>query len=258
MDIDLSLNEYGVDTKELASITAMNILSQIGLKVAPRDVMIENFDLFHSKIPEIIRNTKFTVNGYTPNENIAEVENLTENNELSETDLIIQLFYSQPEYHNLEEPYMIQEMTKDGRFQYSNGKTSEYNHSLIDYIYKNLLEYYSSHYKLEEVLMDINNNHTSISLYVLSRILASIEDGVYNRFGFSCIGYDDNKLIQKVVDEIQGIENSLQYDTAPLNIIVSNMDVKYGVSEDKTRAILTLLLQKGLIYQPQAGHYKTI
>lgn len=182
MDIDLSLNEYGVDTNELAGITAMHILSQLGLKVFPRDVMIENFDLFQSKIPEIIRNTKFTVNGYTPNENIDEVENLTENNELSETDLIIQLFYSQPEYHNLEEPYTIQEMTSEGRFIYSNGKTSEYDSTLINYIYKNLLEYYSSHYQLEDIQLDIQNNYGDVSLYVLSRILASIEKGVFDEF----------------------------------------------------------------------------
>lgn len=64
MDFDLTLKEYGVNSKELASITAMNILSQIGLKVAPRDVVIEDLELFQSKIPEIINDTKFHVTDY--------------------------------------------------------------------------------------------------------------------------------------------------------------------------------------------------
>lgn len=64
MDFDLTLKEYGVNSEELASITARNILSQIGLKVAPHDVVIEDLELFQSKIPEIINDTKFHVTDY--------------------------------------------------------------------------------------------------------------------------------------------------------------------------------------------------
>jgi len=191
MNIDLSLNEYGIDTKELAGITAMNILEQIGLKVFPRDVKIEDFDLFQSKIPEIIKNTRFTVDDYTPVDYTSsdvsiclndEVVNDNLNPELSENELTVRLFFSRPEYQGLEQAYQIQEMTSEGRFIYSNGKTSEYDCTLINYIYKNLLEYYSSHYQLEDIQLDIQNNYGDVSLYVLSRILASIEKGVFDEF----------------------------------------------------------------------------
>lgn len=191
MNIDLSLNEYGIDTEELAGITAMNILEQIGLKVFPRDVKIEDFDLFQSKIPEIIKNTRFTVDDYTPVDYTSsdvsvclndEVVNDNINPDLSETELTVRLFFSRPEYQEIEQAYQIQEMTSEGRFQYSNGKTSEYDCTLINYIYKNLLEYYSSHYQLEDIQLDIQNNYGDVSLYVLSRILASIEKGVFDEF----------------------------------------------------------------------------
>ena len=92
--------------------------------------------------------------------------------------------------------------------------------------------------ELEDVLMDINNNHTSISLYVLSRILASIEDGVYNRFGFSCIGYDDNKLIQKVVDEVlEELERIIQFYRNKSNSSIDKLYVFGGLSRFKNMDI---------------------
>ena len=189
MNIDLGLNEYSVDTQELARITARNILSQIGLRVITDNVRIENLDLFQSKIPEIIRDTKFTINDYTLDEPILQtnVEDdddtvLSDNEVLSPTELTVRLFFSRPEYQELEQAYQIQEMTSEGRFIYSNGKTSEYDSTLINYIYKNLLEYYSSHYPLEDIQLDIQNNYGDVSLYVLSRILASIEKGVFDEF----------------------------------------------------------------------------
>ena len=193
MNIDLSLNEYGVDSRELARITARNILEQIGLGIVPDTVQINDLDLFQSKIPEIIKNTRFTVNDYTfvdytNNEpSICLNDDDVEDKQVSETDLILKLFFSRLEYSELETPYIIQEMTEDGRFIYSNGKTSDYDKTLIKYIYQNLLEYYSSYYSLEDMQVDIQNNYDDISLYVLSRILASIEAGVYSRFGFKCI-----------------------------------------------------------------------
>lgn len=204
MNIDLSLNEYSVDTDELARITAKNILKQIGLGISPSIVRINDLELFQSKIPEIIQGTRFTVNDYNiPVEDInsQNTEEILEDNELSATDLILQLFFTRPEYSELETPYIIQEMTKDGRFIYSNGKTSDYDLTLIKYIYHNLLEYYSSHYDLEDMQLDIQNNYDDISLYVLSRILASIEAGVYSRFGFKC--KDDDQLTTHLINEIK-------------------------------------------------------
>lgn len=204
MNIDLSLNEYSVDTNELARITARNILKQIGLGIMSDTVQIKDLELFQSKIPEIIQGTRFTVNDYNiPVEDInsQNTEEIIGDNEVSATDLILQLFFTRPEYSELETPYIIQEMTKDGRFIYSNGKTSDYDLTLIKYIYHNLLEYYSSHYDLDDMQLDIENNYGDISLYVLSRILASIEAGVYSRFGFKC--NDDDQLTTHLINEIK-------------------------------------------------------
>ena len=107
MNIDLSLKEYGIDTEKLAGITACNILEQIGLKIAPRDVGIEDLDLFQSKIPEIIHDTRFTVNDYTPVDYTSSEVSVCLNDEvvddnlnpvLSETELTVRLFFIRFDY----------------------------------------------------------------------------------------------------------------------------------------------------------------
>ena len=65
----------------------------------------------------------------------------------------------------------------------------------------------------------------------------------------------DRGKIQKVTEEIKLLEEEFAGD-APLNVLLSNMSDKYGVSEDKTEQIVRNLKQKGVIYEPNTGYYR--
>ena len=65
----------------------------------------------------------------------------------------------------------------------------------------------------------------------------------------------DRDKIQKVTEEIKLLEEEFAGD-APLNVLLSNMSDKYGVSEDKTEQIVRNLKQKGVIYEPNTGYYR--
>ena len=65
----------------------------------------------------------------------------------------------------------------------------------------------------------------------------------------------DRDKIKLVTEEIKQLEEEYNGE-APLNVILSNMSYKYGVSEDKTEQIIKNLRQKGVIYEPTPGYYK--
>ena len=67
----------------------------------------------------------------------------------------------------------------------------------------------------------------------------------------------DRDKIQRVTEEIKQLEEEYA-GQAPLNILLSNMNDKYGVSEDKTEQIIKNLVQKGVIYQPVNGYFKRV
>ncbi|MBQ8016754.1 MAG: minichromosome maintenance protein MCM [Methanobrevibacter sp.] len=67
----------------------------------------------------------------------------------------------------------------------------------------------------------------------------------------------DRDKIQRVTEEIKLLEEEFAGD-APLNVLLSNMSDKYGVSEDKTEQIVRNLIQKGVIYQPTTGYFRRV
>lgn len=67
----------------------------------------------------------------------------------------------------------------------------------------------------------------------------------------------DRDKIQRVTDEIKLLEEEYA-GNAPLNVLLSNMSDKYGVSEDKTEQIIRNLVQKGVIYQPTTGYFRRV
>lgn len=67
----------------------------------------------------------------------------------------------------------------------------------------------------------------------------------------------DRDKIQRVTEEIKLLEEEFAGE-APLNVLISNMSDKYGVSEDKTEQIVNNLVQKGVIYQPTTGYFKRV
>ena len=67
----------------------------------------------------------------------------------------------------------------------------------------------------------------------------------------------DRDKIQRVTEEIKLLEEEFAGD-APLNVLLSNMSEKYGVSEDKTEQIVRNLRQKGVIYEPNPGYFRRV
>ena len=67
----------------------------------------------------------------------------------------------------------------------------------------------------------------------------------------------DRDKIQSVTEEIKLLEEEYA-GQAPLNVLLSNMSEKHGVSEDKTEQIVNNLVQKGVIYQPTTGYFKRV
>ena len=67
----------------------------------------------------------------------------------------------------------------------------------------------------------------------------------------------DRDKIQTVTEEIKLLEEEFA-GNAPLNVLLSNMSEKYGVSEDKTEQIVRNLVQKGVIYQPTTGYFRRV
>ena len=60
-----------------------------------------------------------------------------------------------------------------------------------------------------------------------------------------------------MTEEIKALEEEFA-GNAPLNVLLSNMSDKYGVSEDKTEQIVKNLVQKGVIYQPTNGYFRRV
>lgn len=67
----------------------------------------------------------------------------------------------------------------------------------------------------------------------------------------------DRDKIQRVTEEIKNLEEEYA-GQAPLNVLLSNMSEKYGISEDKTEQIVKNLVQKGVIYQPTNGYFRRV
>ena len=63
----------------------------------------------------------------------------------------------------------------------------------------------------------------------------------------------DRDKIQRVTEEIKLLEEEYA-GNAPLNVLISNMSDKYGVSEDKTEQIVRNLVQKGVIYHGRKNY----
>ena len=66
----------------------------------------------------------------------------------------------------------------------------------------------------------------------------------------------DRDTIQRVTDEITILEEDFRY--VPLNVLKSNMDEKYGVSEEKVDHIVSTLKMKGIIYEPDKGYVRRV
>ena len=66
----------------------------------------------------------------------------------------------------------------------------------------------------------------------------------------------DRDIIQRVTDEIAILEEDFRY--VPLNVLKSNMDEKYGVSEEKVDYIVSTLKMKGIIYEPDKGYVRRV
>ncbi len=67
----------------------------------------------------------------------------------------------------------------------------------------------------------------------------------------------DRDKIQRVTEEIALLEEEFA-GNAPMNMLVSNMNEKYGVSEDKVESIVRNLRQKGVIYEPNPGYFRRV
>ena len=67
----------------------------------------------------------------------------------------------------------------------------------------------------------------------------------------------DRDKIQRVTEEIKLLEEEFAGD-APLNVLITNMSEKYGVSQDKTEQIVKNLKQKGVIYEPNTGYFRRV
>ena len=67
----------------------------------------------------------------------------------------------------------------------------------------------------------------------------------------------DRDKIQRVTEEIVLLEEEYA-GSAPLNVLKSNMNEKYGVSEEKVESIVRNLQQKGVIYEPDTGYFKRV
>jgi replicative DNA helicase Mcm len=67
----------------------------------------------------------------------------------------------------------------------------------------------------------------------------------------------DRDKIQRVTEEIKKLEEEYA-GSAPMNVLISKMSDDYGVSPEKTEEIVRKLVQKGAIYEPQTGHYKSL
>ena len=67
----------------------------------------------------------------------------------------------------------------------------------------------------------------------------------------------DRDKIQRVTEEIKLLEEEFAGD-APLNILITNMNEKYNVSQEKTEQIVRNLIQKGVIYEPSNGYYRRV
>ena len=67
----------------------------------------------------------------------------------------------------------------------------------------------------------------------------------------------DRDKIQRVTEEIVLLEEEYA-GSAPLNVLKSNMNEKYGLSEEKVESIVRNLQQKGVIYEPDTGYFKRV
>ena len=67
----------------------------------------------------------------------------------------------------------------------------------------------------------------------------------------------DRDKIQRVTEEIALLEEEYA-GNAPLNVLISNMNEKYGISEDKVESIVRNLRQKGVIYEPNTGYFRRV
>jgi len=61
--------------------------------------------------------------------------------------------------------------------------------------------------------------------------------------------------MQKVTEEIALLEEEYA-GNAPVNVLISNMEEKYNVSQDKVENIIRNLRQKGVIYEPNTGYVR--
>lgn len=73
----------------------------------------------------------------------------------------------------------------------------------------------------------------------------------------STLNIRDRDVIQYIMDEIKLLEEEYVGD-APLNVLISNLDEKYNIPEDKVKQFLKILVKKGVIYQPITGYYRRI
>ncbi|MBQ6220177.1 MAG: minichromosome maintenance protein MCM [Methanosphaera sp.] len=67
----------------------------------------------------------------------------------------------------------------------------------------------------------------------------------------------DRDKIQRVTEEIKLHEEEYAGD-APLNLLLLNMDDKYGVGEDETTMIVSNLISKGVIFKVRSGYYRRV
>ena len=63
--------------------------------------------------------------------------------------------------------------------------------------------------------------------------------------------------LQRVTEEIGNLEEEYA-GSAPIDVLITNMNEKFGLSEEKVRSIVRNLKQKGVIYEPTTGYYKRL
>ena len=67
----------------------------------------------------------------------------------------------------------------------------------------------------------------------------------------------EREKMQRVTEEIALLEEEYA-GNAPLNILKSNMNEKFGMSEEKVESIVRNLQQKGVIYEPDIGYFRRL
>lgn len=82
-----------------------------------------------------------------------------------------------------------------------------------------------------------------------------IDEELLNEAKLNLISERD--IVKNVTEEVKLLEEEFN-GNAPLYVLISNMDEKYGVNEKKTMTVIKSLKQKGIVYEPTTGYLRRI